>query len=155
WAVDKDQPLANIRTMQEIVDEDVSSRRIQMWLLAAFAVLALLLASVGIYGVLSYAVTQRIPEIGVRMALGARRIDVLGMIIGHGMALAGAGIAIGLVAAFVLMRSLASLLYGVDATDPTTFGIVIGVLSVVALLACFIPARRATKVDPMIALRYE
>jgi putative ABC transport system permease protein len=155
WAVDKDQPVSNARTMGDILDEEVSSRKLQMWLMGGFAAMALLLASIGIYGVLSYLVAQRIPEIGVRMALGATRGDVLRMIIGQGFKLVFAGIGIGLVAAFFLTRLMSSLLYGVSATDKSIFGIVVGVLSVVALLACFIPARRATRVDPLVALRYE
>jgi putative ABC transport system permease protein len=155
WSVDKDQPVSNIRTMQEILNDEVSPRSTQMWLMTAFAILALLLASIGIYGVLSFAVAQRIPEIGVRMALGATRANVLRMIVSQGMLLAIGGIGIGLVAAFLLTRLMSGLLYGVSATDPTTFGVVVVVLAGVSLLACFIPARRATKVDPMVALRYE
>ena len=155
WSVDKDQSVSNIRTMQEILDQEVSPRSTQMWLMTSFAILALLLASIGIYGVLSFAVAQRIPEIGVRMALGATQGNVLRMIVGQGMLLAAGGVGIGLVAAFLLTRLMSGLLYGVSATDPMTFGVVVAVLASVSLLACFIPARRATKVDPMVALRYE
>jgi putative ABC transport system permease protein len=155
WSVDKDQPVSDIKTMQEILDEEVSPRSTQMWLMTSFAVLALLLASVGIYGVLSFAVAQRIPEIGVRMALGAQQTDVLKMIVGQGMILTISGVGIGLVAAFLLTRLMSGLLFGVNASDPTTFAIVVGVLAVVSFVACLIPARRATKVDPMVALRYE
>src|SRR6185369_9126086 len=113
WAVDKDQPVSNIRTMQEILDQEVSPRSTQMWLMTSFAILALLLASIGIYGVLSFAVAQRIPEIGVRMALGATQGNVLRMIVGQGMLMVVAGIGIGLVAAFLMTRLMSGLLYGV------------------------------------------
>jgi putative ABC transport system permease protein len=155
WAVDKDQPISNVRTMEEILDEEVAPRRLQMSLLAGFAALALLLASIGIYGVLSYAVTQRTQEIGIRMAMGARQQDVLRMVVGDGMRLALLGVGIGLAAAFALTRLMASLLFRVSATDPSTFISVPLLLILVALIASYIPAHRATNVDPMVALRYE
>jgi len=155
WSVDRNQTVSNIRTMDEILSEEVAQRRIGMTLLAAFAALALLLASLGIYGVLSYAVAQRTQEIGIRKALGADRKDVLQMVVADGMRLAAAGIAIGLGVSFALTRLMAGLLFGVRASDPRTLGAVTLLLIAVALAACYIPARRAAKVDPMIALRCE
>jgi predicted permease len=155
WAVDPAQPVSNIRTMNDIVGEEVAQRRIGMTLLAAFAALALLLSSLGIYGVLSYAVTQRIQEIGIRMALGAGRKDVLRLVMADGLRLATAGVAIGLGVSFALTRLMTGLLFGVTASDPITLAGVTLLLTAVALLACYIPARRAAKVDPLIALRYE
>jgi putative ABC transport system permease protein len=155
WAVDKDQPVSNISTMEEILSESVAKQRFNMLLLAVFAAIALVLAGVGIYGLISYSVTQRTHEIGIRMALGATSRDVLAMVIGQGLKLVVAGIAIGLVAALALTRVMASMLFGVQATDPVTFAAISVVLAAVAMLASYIPARRATRVDPMIALRYE
>jgi len=155
WSVDRNQPVSNIRTMNEILAEEVAQRRIGMTLLTAFAALALALASLGIYGVLSYSVAQRTQEIGVRMALGAGRKDVLRMALADGMRLAAAGVAIGLGASFALTWLMAGLLFGVSANDPLTLGGVALLLITVALMACFIPARRATRVDPMVALRCE
>ena len=154
-AVDPDQPLSNIRTMAEVLGEETAQRRLSMVLLMAFSGLALVLASIGIYGVLSYFVAQNTPEIGVRLALGARPADILTMVLKRGMSLALAGVGIGLGASFALVRLMESLLYGVGATDLTTFAIVALLLTGVAAVACLVPARRATKVDPMIALRYE
>jgi putative ABC transport system permease protein len=155
WSVDRNQPVSNIRTMDEILSEEVAQRRIGMTLLTAFAALALALASLGIYGVLSYSVTQRTQEIGIRMALGAGRKDVLRMVLTDGMRLAAAGVAVGLGVSFALTRLMAGLLFGVSASDPRTLAGVTLLLTLVALMACYIPARRATKVDPMIALRDE
>jgi putative ABC transport system permease protein len=155
WSVDPTQPVSNIRTMDEILSEEVAQRRIGMTLLVAFAALALLLASLGIYGVLSYAVTQRTPEIGIRMALGAGRQEVVRMVLADGMRLATAGVAIGLGVSLALTRLMTGLLFGVSASDPRTLTGVTLLLTAVALLACYIPARRAAKVDPMVALRYE
>jgi putative ABC transport system permease protein len=153
--VDPTQPVANIRTMNEVLGRETAQRRLGMILLTTFAALALLLAALGIYGVLSYFVVQHTPEIGVRLALGAQRRDVLRLVIGKGMKLALAGIAVGLAGALVLTRLMTSLLFGVKAADPLTFGLLALLLTLVALVACYIPARRATKVDPMVALRYE
>jgi putative ABC transport system permease protein len=154
-ALNKDQAAFNVRTMEQIVSQSVAARRFSMLLLAVFAVVALALAVIGIYGMLSYAVAQRTREIGLRMTLGAQRTDVMRLVIGHGMKLAIAGVALGLIASFALTRTMKNLLFGVSATDPVTFGLITLLLSLVALLACWIPARRATKVDPIEALRYE
>jgi ABC-type antimicrobial peptide transport system permease subunit len=144
--------------MQQIVSESMSSQRFPMILLGSFAALALLLASVGIYGLISYSVAQRNHELGIRMALGAHKRDVFRMVVGQGLALALAGLAIGVVAALILTRVLSSfslLLYGVGASDPVTFITVSVMLILVAVVACYIPTRRAMRVDPMAALRYE
>lgn len=151
----KEQAIFGAQTMDSLISDSMASRRFSMILLVAFAVLALLLASVGIYGVISYVVGQRTTEIGIRMALGAHQRDILFLILGGGGKLAGLGVAIGLAAAWGLTRFMASLLYGVGATDPPTFAGVSVLLTMVALAACYIPARRAAKVDPMVALRYE
>jgi predicted permease len=155
WSVDGNQPVSNIRTMDEILSEDVAQRRIGMMLLASFAALALALASLGIYGVLSYSVTQRTQEIGIRMALGAGSKDVLWMVLADGMRLAAAGIAIGLGASFALTHLMEALLFEVSATDPLTFALIAALLTGVALLACWIPARRAARVNPMTSLRFD
>jgi putative ABC transport system permease protein len=155
WEVDRDQPVSNVGLLDEILAGETAPRRLQMWLFAAFAALALLLASLGMYGVLAYAVTQRTPEIGVRIALGARPRDVLQLIVRDGMRLALMGVALGLAGAFALTRVMASLLCGVSATDPATFIGVSLLLAAVSIVASLMPARRATKVDPMVALRYE
>jgi putative ABC transport system permease protein len=153
--VDPDQPISNVRTMDQVLGEETSSRRLGMTLLAIFAALALLLATLGIYGVLAYFVVQHTQEIGVRMALGAQRSDILHLVVKKGMSLALLGVVIGLGAALALTRLMSSLLYGVGAADPMTYATIAGLLTLVALLACYIPARRATKVDPMVALVYE
>jgi putative ABC transport system permease protein len=154
-SVDKDQPVSDIMTMEQRVAKSVAAKRFVMFLLGAFSILALALAAVGIYGVMSYLVTQRTQEIGVRMALGAQRLDVLTLVVKKGMALAMIGTAIGLVASLALTRLMRSLLFEVTPTDWFTFVIASTVLLIAALLASYIPARRATKVDPLTALRYE
>jgi putative ABC transport system permease protein len=155
WSIDRDQPVSNVMTLDDLLDQDVAQRRVQAMLLGALAGLALILACVGIYGVLSYLVTQRTQEIGVRVALGADAADVFRTVAGQGMGLTAIGIGIGLSASLLVSRLLVSLLFGVNATDPLTYLGSVGIFTAVALLACYIPARRASKVDPMVALRYE
>ena len=148
-------PVTKVMTMEEVMAQSVWQPRLYAILFGVFAAVALLLACVGIYGVTSYSVAQRTHEIGIRMALGATTVDVLKLVIGQGIKLALLGVAIGLGAAFGLTRLMSSLLFGVNATDPLTFAVLALLLTSVATLACWLPARRATKVDPMIALRYE
>jgi putative ABC transport system permease protein len=154
-SVDPDQPIANLAQMEELMSRSVGQRRLSMMLLSLFSGIALVLASVGIYGVMSYSVTQRSRELGVRIALGADRSDVLRLVLRQGMALAVLGIGIGLAAALVLTRLIESQLYGVTATDPGTFALVAGVLAATALVANLIPAVRATRLDPAVVLREE
>ncbi len=154
-AIDPDQPIYSVRTMDDIRSESVAPERLNLTLLSIFAGLALVLAVVGIYGVMSYTVTQRTHEIGIRMAIGAQPRDVFRMVIGQGMMLAFIGVVCGLIGAFGLTRLMASMLFGVEPTDPVTFAAIAVLLTGVALVACYVPGRRATKVDPVVSLRYE
>jgi putative ABC transport system permease protein len=153
--VDKEQPVSKIQTMQQVVSDSLSGRRVSTFLIAIFTGCAMLLASIGIYGVVSYWVAQRTREIGIRSALGAKQSDILQLVLGHGMLLAVTGTAIGLAASLPLTRFLASLLFGVSTHDALTLSAAAAALIGVALLACYIPARRAAKVDPLVALRFE
>jgi putative ABC transport system permease protein len=155
WSVNQDVPLANLRTMQDVIARSVLRRRFTMLLLAIFAGLAMLLAAVGLYGVMSYTVSQRTHEIGIRMALGAQKADVLKLVVRQGMSLVTLGVVLGVVISLAVTRLMSGLLYGVSATDPAVFGGIAALLAGVALAANYVPARRATKVDPMVALRYE
>ena len=155
WSFDRDQPISRFVTMKEILNEAVAPRRFNMVLFGVLAGAALLLAAVGIYGVMAYTVTQRTHEIGIRLALGARTRDVLRLVIGQGMTLAALGLLLGLATALALTRLIKGWLFGISATDPLTFAALALLLTIVAMLACYFPARRATKVDPMIALRHE
>jgi putative ABC transport system permease protein len=153
-SVDPNLPV-KFESMEQLFSKSIADRRFNMFLLGSFATLALVLSMIGIYGVMSYSVSQSTHEIGIRLALGAERRDVLRMIMSKGIVLAAVGLVIGAGGAFALMRVMTSLLFGVTVTDPSTFAIAICGLLTVTILACFIPARRATKVDPVIALRYE
>jgi putative ABC transport system permease protein len=154
-ALDKDQPISEIRSMQALMADSISRARFATLLLGIFAAVAFVLAAVGIYGVMSYSVTQRTNEIGIRIALGASRRNVLGLVLKRGLILAGSGVIVGLIGSLLLTRLLTTLLFGVSATDPATFVVVSILLTAVALLATYIPARRAMRVDPLAALRYE
>jgi putative ABC transport system permease protein len=155
WNLDRDQPVAEIATMEQITSDSISQPRLEAMLLAAFAILALVLASVGIYGLISYSVAQRTQEIGVRMALGASTKQVFQMVLAQGLRLTVTGLVIGLVAAFALTRLMANLLFGVKSTDPSVFAMISLLLMTIAAIASLIPARRAMKIDPMTAMRYE
>src|SRR5262245_35578624 len=153
--VNKEQAFSSVATIDQLVARSLSQRRFNLLILTSFAFLALILAGVGLYGLISFMTAQRTYEVGIRMAFGADQRDVLNLIIGQGMALTLAGVVIGLLASFALTRLIARLLFGISPTDPITFVVIIFVLTAVPLIACYIPARRATKVDPMVALRYE
>jgi putative ABC transport system permease protein len=155
WSVDKDQPIVQVAMMDDLLAASEAERRFALILFETFGLVALALAGAGIYGVVSYSVTERTREIGVRLALGAERRNVLGLILRQGLKLTLGGIGLGLLMAWAVTRLLTNLLYGVSATDPLIFGGVALVLIVVALLACYWPARRATRIDPLIALRQE
>jgi ABC-type antimicrobial peptide transport system permease subunit len=154
-AVDGQLPVAKFRTMEQVISQSTARSNFNMLLLTIFASTALLLAALGIYGLMSYSVEQRTQEIGIRVALGASAGDMLRMVVARGLLLAGIGLAVGLAAAFGLTRLLSSLLFGVKANDPLAFGAVVLTLAAVAWIAVYIPARRATRIDPLIALRYE
>jgi ABC-type antimicrobial peptide transport system permease subunit len=154
-SIDKEQPIFRIATMQEVVNASVSTRRITLILLGLFSGLALVLAGIGIYGVISYSVAQRAREIGIRMALGAQQGDVLRMVLAQGGKISAAGIVIGSAVSFGLTRLMANLLYSVSAVDPATFVVVALMLALIAMVASYIPARRTLRVDPLIALRHE
>ena len=153
--INSEQVIYDAETMDSIISGTLATRRFSMILLASFAGLALMLSSIGIYGVISYVVGQRTHEIGLRMALGASRTEVLRMVLSQGAKLAGIGVLVGLAASLALTQLMGSMLYGVSPTDPLTFAGVAVILTLVALAACYIPARRAMRVDPMVALRYE
>ena len=155
WAVDRELPVSGFRTMEQILDTETLQRRMQMSWLGTFAGLALLLAAVGTYGVMSYLVTRRTGEIGIRMALGAGRGNVTWMVLQEGLRLAAVGIATGLAASFAATRMLGALLYGVKPNDPATLAAVSVTMAAVALAACLVPAVRALRIEPVIALRYE
>ena len=155
WSVNKDVPLANVRTMQDVIANSVQPRRFSMLLLTIFAAVAMLLAAIGLYGVMSYSVAQRTKEIGIRMALGARRPDVLALVVKQGMALVLVGIAAGALLSLGMTRLMSGMLFGITASDPLTFAGVSVLLGLVAFLANYVPARRAASADPMVALRYE
>jgi putative ABC transport system permease protein len=155
WAVDHDQPLSEIATMEQLFSKAVAPQRFNTLLVGLFAALALALATIGIYGVIAYSVTQRSQEMGVRLALGASSRDILRLVIGQAMRASLFGVALGLVAAFGVTRVMTTLLFEVSATDPFIFAGLSALLIAVALVASYIPARRATKVDPLVALRYE
>jgi len=154
-SMDSDAPLYDIKTLDDYLALDLGRAKFQTILLGFFALLALLLTAVGLYGVMAYAVAQRTHEFGIRLALGASRADVLGLVVKGGALLTGIGLAIGVVGALALSRVMQSLLFDVGTRDPLTFGSVCGLLAVVALLACYVPARRATSIDPMVALRVQ
>jgi predicted permease len=154
-SVDRALPVFDVKTMNQLIDESVSPKRFSMTVLVIFAVFALVLATVGVYAVMSYSVEKRVHEIGIRMALGAEAGDVLRLVLRNGITLAVPGIAIGVVASFGVTRLVSNLLFGIGATDPLTFVSISTLLLIVALLACYIPARRASRVDPMVALRIE
>jgi putative ABC transport system permease protein len=153
--LDPSVPIRNLQSIDQLVNRSIAPQRFTMSLLALFAAIGLLLAAVGIYGVMAYNVSQRTREIGLRMALGAQTRNVLTLVVKQGMALVLFGVIAGLIVSLALTRMMKSLLFGVNATDPTTFVIVALLLMLAALLACYLPARRATKVDPLVALRYE
>jgi putative ABC transport system permease protein len=155
WSIDKNQPISKAETLDQILAESLARRHLYMVLLGIFSSAALLLAAVGIYSMVSYSVSQRTHEMGIRLAVGAERRDVLLLVLGQSAKVALLGIAVGIAAALALTRLMANLLFGVSATDPLTFAGVAMLLTLVALFTSYVPARRAMRVDPMVALRYE
>jgi putative ABC transport system permease protein len=155
WSIDKDQPVADIMALDQRTDAGNAQRRFDAFLFASFAGLAVLLAAIGLYGVLSYAVEQRTREMGIRMALGADRVQVARLVVGNGAMLVAIGLAIGLAGAFALTRLMSSLVFGINTMDPLSFVGAVVVLAPIALLASYIPARRAARIDPMVSLRVE
>jgi putative ABC transport system permease protein len=153
--LDRLLPITSVRTMDDLRASALHSDRFNLWLIGSFALLALLLAALGIYGVMAYTTSQRTREIGIRLALGAQRGDVMKLVVGQGMKLALIGVALGLPASFALTRLIKSLLFGIGSADPLAFSAAVLMLAIAALLACYIPARRAAKVDPMVALRHD
>jgi putative ABC transport system permease protein len=153
--LDPELPVHDMRPMEQVVAETLATRRLTLWLVGAFGALALVLSFVGIYGVMSYAVTERVHEIGVRTALGAQREDIFRLFIGSGMRLAGIGLVLGAAVAFLATRAMTTLLFGVSASDPVTYLVIAALLALAAFAACYVPARRALAVDPIVALRYE
>ncbi|MGH9612990.1 MAG: FtsX-like permease family protein [Bryobacteraceae bacterium] len=155
WGPSRDQPIRDMETMEQMIGEGLARRRAMLWILAIFAGVALLLASVGIYGVISYSTSRRVQEIGVRMALGAQPAQVLKLILTQGMRMVAAGILAGAAASFVLTRLMTKLLYGVSPNDPMTLSLVVVMLCLISFAAIYVPARRAARIDPMLALRHE
>jgi putative ABC transport system permease protein len=155
WSIDRNLPLASVKTMEQVIAASVWQPRFNLLLVGLFAGLALVLAAVGIYGVMAYSVAQRTNEIGIRIALGAAQSSIFRLVVGQAMSLVGISIAIGLAGAFAATRLLNTLLFGIGAWDPITFGTIVFLISIVAFLAAWLPARRAAKVDPIIALRTE
>ncbi|HSF44274.1 MAG TPA: FtsX-like permease family protein, partial [Thermoanaerobaculia bacterium] len=154
-SIDSSLPVYQVLTMEEVIAESLAERRLQLWLLGLFAGMALVLSAAGLYGVISYLVAQRTREIGVRIALGAQMRDVIGLVMRQGAQLTGLGLAAGLLAALAFTRFLQSLLFEVSARDPLTYAAIAGLLALVALFATFLPARRASRVDPMVTIRTE
>jgi predicted permease len=154
-SLDRNLAITNVQTIEEVLNQGLWAPRMAAVLLAFFGVLALILAAIGVYGVLSYSVNQQTREIGIRMALGARPAAVQRWVVSQGFRLAAAGLLIGLIAGLIVMRFVSSLLFGISAHDPITFGVVVLILGIVAFLACYVPARRASRVSPLVALRYE
>jgi putative ABC transport system permease protein len=153
--IDREQPILGIRTLEEMRSESLAARRFMLLLTAALAALALVLSAVGIYSIMSYTVTQRTSEIGIRMSLGAEAHDILRLIVGQAVKLVGTGILVGVIFALGATRVMTTLLYGITATDPLTFVSICFIIAAIALIASFVPANRATKVDPLVAIRYD